>query len=83
VHTDPCETYRRHLRLWGAATLVEAAVLAIGLLVTESLDVGLYDPAFTGVLYFSLFVLVPLMVTTPVSLLVTAVYAMKYRRRCP
>ena len=78
---DPSEVYRRRLRWWGTATLVQAALLVGGLLVTESLDVGLYDPAFTGVLYVSLFVLVPLMATTPISLLVAASYALKLRRR--
>jgi hypothetical protein len=63
--------------------LVEAAILAVGLVVTESLDVDLYSSAFSGGLFFSLFVLVPLMVTTPVSLLMTARYALEYRRRCP
>jgi hypothetical protein len=83
VRTDLCETCRRRLRWWGAATLVEAAILAVGLIVTESLDADLYGSAFSGVLFFSLFVLVPLMVTTPVSLLMAAWYALRYRRRCP
>jgi len=79
---DPCETCRRRLRWWGTATLVEAAILVGGLVATEVLDVGLYDPAFGLALYFSLFVLVPLMITTPASLVAAVFYALKYRRHC-